>query len=442
MSFDLYTVFSLIIGFLGIGIMVLVHELGHLTAARIFNIEVTTLQFGFGPPIYKFKTKKHDTSFQIGIIPFGGFCRMKGQNDIEDAYADEINEAKTQYSLTQVHPVKRIITYLAGPLFNLIFAIICYIILLAIPTVTVQIPARIALQADYSALYENSASASKDAGLKTGDVIISVNSTPTPYYNTLTETLSLYKDSENVEFITADGKQVYVTPQNGLFGIIPFQECIVDHVKKDSPEYNAGLKPKDKIISVNGKSVSNLFDLFLESQNNHNMVFEVISFNETQSHTVSFICINSGFNFSLASLSVKEKGLPLFKAIPSSLTQCFTSFWSNFKTVYMLLSGKSKPSDTVSTTFKASMNMGLMTTKSFSAGMNNGIRMILFLMSSISISLAVANLLPITAFDGGLILISLAELIAGHSFSQKTHLAFQTGGFITVILIIVLLRFF
>ena len=71
---DLYTI---VYGLLALGIIVFVHELGHFLLARLFKVRVETFSLGMNPPLLKIK--RGETTYQIGAIPFGGFCQMAGE---------------------------------------------------------------------------------------------------------------------------------------------------------------------------------------------------------------------------------------------------------------------------------------------------------------------------------------------------------------------------
>lgn len=107
MNLSWSVVFSVLIGFLGIDILIIMHELGHFLAARIFHIYVEKIQIGLGPAAFK-KLGENGTEYCLGIVPYGAFCKMDTT------------------SLETSHPLKKILIYLAGPVFNIVFAIICY----------------------------------------------------------------------------------------------------------------------------------------------------------------------------------------------------------------------------------------------------------------------------------------------------------------------------
>src|SRR5574344_135362 len=107
------------IGLLGISIMILVHELGHYIAARMFHIDVETISFGFGPPLLRWGRNKR---YQLCVLPFGGYCKLKGEDDLKRALAkkDRHVENAEEGSLYAASPWKRLFLYLFGPLFNFV----------------------------------------------------------------------------------------------------------------------------------------------------------------------------------------------------------------------------------------------------------------------------------------------------------------------------------
>ena len=122
MSFTWSSIISILIGFLGISVMILVHEIGHMLAARACGIRVEALSFGLGPAVFKWGKK--ETKYVIRAIPFGGSCKMSGGDDIQNAIRQGKKhiESYEDGSIWSVGPVKRIIAYAAGPFFNIIFA--------------------------------------------------------------------------------------------------------------------------------------------------------------------------------------------------------------------------------------------------------------------------------------------------------------------------------
>lgn len=438
MSFTWSSILSILIGFLGIGIMILVHEFGHAFAARACGITVEALSFGFGPAI--FKRTRGETQFIIRAIPFGGSCKMSGGDDIQNAITQKKKhiESYEDGSIWSVGPVKRIIAYAAGPLANIIFAFLCYAILMTMPTIVSVNPARVALSSDYPSLVQNYSTAAYDAGIRTGDSILSIEGIAVSNYSEMQQALAQVKDRESVTIVTDRGSFT-VHPENGVFGFLPFQEAVVGHVVSDSPEKKAGLKVRDRIISANGKPVTNMMDLLVASSESDRITFEVLRDGKTVE--ISFDNPTSSLNFTLVQMTVTIKGINFFKALWMSGRECFSNFRQSIVSLVNVIRGKASAGETLGGTFAASQSIGMLTTNGFAHGFNSGIRIALFLMASVSISLAVANLLPIPALDGGLILVSLAELVTRRTFHPRFYLTLQIVGTIMIVTAIALLSF-
>lgn len=419
--------------------MVVVHELGHFIVARICGISVQTLQFGFGPPILKWG--KRETEYRIAIIPFGGLCRMRGQDDLKNAISQKKKHIETceDGSIWSVSAIKRIIVYLAGPFFNMLFAFLCYTILLSINTVQPSSIPKIVLISDYPSLYGIEECAAHVAGMKTGDVVLSVDGTNVATYEELQEILA-QKTKESSITIQTETSTYEMTPIDEMFGILPFKEAIVGYVNPNTPEKKAGLKAGDRIVSVNGNAVTNMFDLLVASTSNTYLVFVVQRGEELVE--LGFENPNGTLNFTLMQQTITVPGMKIFEALKISGQECFSNFAQSIVSLLKVIRGKAEAHETLGGTLAASESMGMLTTKGFSAGFNSGIRIALYLLASVSISLCVANLLPIPALDGGLILLSIAELITGHTFNPKLYLAMQILGILFIVAIFILLTFF
>ena len=265
MSFTWSSVISILIGFLGISIMILVHETGHMLAARACGIKVEALSLGFGPALFRWGRK--DTKYIIRAIPFGGSCKMSGGDDIQNAISQKKKhiESYEEGSIWSVGPLKRIIAYAAGPLFNVIFAFFCYALLLTMPTIQSVYPSRIVLSSDYPALYSVESTPASEAGIRTGDTILSIDGNAVSNYSEIQSQLSIAKNNESV-IIETDRGTFTVHPKDGVFGFLPYQEAIIAHVDADTPEKEAGLKKGDVITEVNGNEVTNMFDLLQAAQ--------------------------------------------------------------------------------------------------------------------------------------------------------------------------------
>ena len=438
MSFTWSSIVSILIGFLGISIMILVHEIGHMLAARACGIRVEALSFGLGPAIFRWG--KNETKYIIRAIPFGGSCKMSGGDDIQNAIRQNKKhiESYEDGSIWSVGPLKRIIAYAAGPLFNIIFAFLCYALLLTIPTIVSVYPSRIVLSSDYPALYNVENTPASEAGIRTGDTILSIDGNVVSNYSEITSQLALVKNNDSVS-IETDRGTFTIHPKDGSFGFLPYQEAIIAHVEADTPEKKAGLRNGDIITAVNGKEVTNMFDLLEAAQTADYITMTVMR--GDKSVEVGFDNPGTSLNITLVQQTVKVKGSNFFKALLVSSRECFSIFTQSVRSLFNVIRGKASAGETLGGTFAASQSIGMLTTKGFAHGFNSGMRIVLFLLASVSISLAVANLLPIPALDGGLIIVSLAELVTGRTFHPKMYLTLQVVGTVMIVLAITLLSF-
>src|SRR5215831_708869 len=98
-----------------IGVMILIHELGHYWAARFFDVKVETFSFGFGPRLFGFK--RGETDFRFSAILFGGYVRMAGEQPGDESAADP-------RSFLSKPRWQRMCVVFAGPAINILLAVV------------------------------------------------------------------------------------------------------------------------------------------------------------------------------------------------------------------------------------------------------------------------------------------------------------------------------
>ena len=163
-----------LIGLVLLGFIVFFHELGHFLAAKLFGVTVESFSLGFGPILVH---RTHGTTdYRLSLIPLGGYCGMKGEKEFIHALeTDSRSIDAARDSLYGIHPLKRAVIGGAGPLFNILFAWIAFVVIALsgyrynsyTPTIT------LVDEVDHSIH-----SAARDAGLLTGDTITRINGAP------------------------------------------------------------------------------------------------------------------------------------------------------------------------------------------------------------------------------------------------------------------------
>ena len=126
LSFNWNTLLSLLLFFVALGVLVTIHEFGHFIAAKSFKVYCTDFSIGFGPKILKIKRQKGETQFSIGILPLGGYVSMLGEDD-EESVPEGIVVPKER-TLVGVARYKRIIIMSAGIIMNFVLAYLIFFI--------------------------------------------------------------------------------------------------------------------------------------------------------------------------------------------------------------------------------------------------------------------------------------------------------------------------
>src|SRR3712207_2442709 len=168
-----------------IGVMILIHELGHFWAARFFDVKVEAFSFGFGPRLFGFR--RGETDFRFSAILFGGYVKMSGEQPGDEAASDPRSfQAKPRW--------QRLIIAFAGPGMNILLAVglLTGLFMVRYPKLAnSDDPARIGFVAP--------GSPASEAGLKEGDVIVQVQDVRDPRWQDI-----ILKE------VASAGNQIYV----------------------------------------------------------------------------------------------------------------------------------------------------------------------------------------------------------------------------------------
>jgi len=169
------TLFALIIV---LGVLIFFHELGHFLVARLFGVGVEKFSLGFGPRIFGFKSGI--TDYQVSAIPLGGYVKMVGE-DPEDEVG--LSETEQAISFTHKHVAKRFCIVAAGPVFNMLLAVVIFYGLFQVYGMAHLLPVI------GEVVPESPAAA---AGMQAGDRVVAVDDTAV---NTWDEMALMIRDS-------------------------------------------------------------------------------------------------------------------------------------------------------------------------------------------------------------------------------------------------------
>lgn len=237
-------------------ILVGIHEFGHYIVAKKFGIKILKFSIGFGKEIFSFQGK--ETRFSLSAIPLGGYVKMLDKRE------GAVKKEELHREFTSQNVYKRFLIVFAGPAINLILAIVLYAIIYMVGTT--------ALKPIVAEVTPNSSSF--NAGLKTNDEIISVNSQPTKtavavmekiLNHSLDKMLLLSVIDENnrpknlilkLPNQLLEQPKVSLTKKLGFNFRYPTLKPILNTIKKDFPADLAGLKSNDLILKTNNIAIT------------------------------------------------------------------------------------------------------------------------------------------------------------------------------------------
>lgn len=422
-----------------LGILITFHEFGHFWVARLCNVKILRFSVGFGKPLWKRSFGPDRSEFVIAMLPFGGYVKMLDEREGPVA-------PQERYRAFNFRPLwQRFAIVAAGPLFNLMFAVLAYWGMFMIgveglkPVIGTVDPG----------------SPAAHAGLHEGDRIVSVDGHWTPIWSAvLDESVDRVIQGRKVKVVVADQDGARRTVTVDLtritideiagghllerIGITPKRPVIspvIGKVVASSPAQKAGLHARDLVESVDGVPVSDWSDLVekIRSSPQQNLVMKIRRDGNTLTVNVTPERVRSEDGKSwigrigaavAASASVKSRFLARQAYAPGG------ALWQAInKTLEM--SG-------ITLRVLGKMIIGEASVKNLSgpisiaryAGESAGVGLSAFLgfLAIVSVSLGVLNLLPIPILDGGHLMYYLIELAKGSPVSDSMQAIGQQVG--------------
>ncbi len=409
----------LIFGLLGTGIVIYIHELGHYIAAKMCHVSVEILSFGFGRPVFSHMGK--NTEFRISLIPFGGYCRLGGSEDLSVALAN--NEKKIHYaeegSLFAIHPLKKLFIYLSGPLMNVILAFLLFFIVALIPVERVSNRAVITPITEYRGLFSVSIT---QESVRKGDTVLKADGRTVADFEDLSTYLSSRDGKDVVLTVLRDGgeKEVTITPVlvNGswTYGLTNLVEPVIG--RSENEEIAVG----DRITECNGKAIE--YDKDLLEMESGNYVLTLMREDGTV-YSVTLTSPSFPFAFRSDIRVSRDSSNPFSSAWTRTTTFLRRTALAITKLMTLQLSAALEE---ISGPVSSAANMGRISVLAFRTSSSSGIRTVFYLLAIVSVSIAVGNMIPIPTFDGGQMLICLAEILYRRPLRPRAYLILHITG--------------
>jgi regulator of sigma E protease len=437
-------ILTIVFGIIGFGIMVFVHELGHFAAAKRVGIGVETFSLGWGKKLVGFDYR--GTNYRISMLPFGGYCKLKG----EDPYS--LQEQREDGSFFAARPWKRIVTSAAGPVANVLFAILVLSLIWWIGFDVHTDGNKIILASDYSFEgFSNPPPATK-AGLETGDRIVAIDGRPVSNFQDLLEMVATAPNQEITLTLERDGRllQTSLTPEldletgAGRIGVYAWRDPIVDTVAPGGPASLAGLQPGDRIVAAGGDPVRHTLDLYRQLDDRPQTL--AIRYQRGGSERQATLVpsydesgrADLGCTFAVGVYPSQRVG-PL-GALRKGVEESWQTFIVTVKGIGLLFQGVNLR-NAVAGPLRITYYVGSVATSGFSFGFAEGLISYFRFLCLLSIVLFLINLLPIPGLDGGQILVFALEALRGKPLEPKVIARIQMISFSFIILIAVVVTF-
>lgn len=423
---------------LALSILILFHELGHFSFSKLFKVRVDKFYLFFDAGNFRLlstksgwfsrlfpRLKEHETEYGIGWLPLGGYCKINGMVD-ESMDTEALKEESKPYEFRSKPAWQRLLILAGGVLFNFILAIIVYICMMY----------------TWGESYISNSSSSiivnelaYDMGFRNGDRILSYDGYVPENFGMLQVDLA----RKNVHKVTVlrgeDTLDIYidrsriadVLDSDSMFSLaVPF---IVDSIPPTSLNYGCGIRRGDRIVEVNGRSVSFVQDSRAALAGYAGRTIPAVVVRGSDSLRFQLQVDSSGLVGIYASFpDVEQRSYSVLGAIPAGVKLTFDTIGGYLSDLRLVA--------TPSTGAYKSVGSFIAIGQVFPSVWNW--YSFLYMLALLSIMLGVMNLIPIPGLDGGHILFTLYEMVTRRRPSLNFLIVAQWIGMILLIMLMLL----
>lgn len=412
---------------LALSILIIFHETGHFFFARLFKTRVEKFYLFFNPGFSIFKKKIGETEYGLGWLPLGGYVKISGMID-ESMDLEQMSKPPQPWEFRSKPAWQRLLIMLGGVLVNFILALVLYVLILY-NWGEKYLPAQ---NLTFGIMVDSTA---MQLGLKNGDKIISLDGQVVENYMSITHDI-VVNNVKTIE-VEREGQIINIHVPEGAISsmlkstipILPRMPFYIQEFADKSPALEAGLQKNDRIIALNDKSVL-FFDEFktnIQDLKNREVQITVLR-NEKDTVNYAVFVPESGIigvlpDFSLDKFfELKEVKYSFIQSIPAGIKKGFNTTNSYLKQLKLLFRPKTKAYESLGGFIKiASIFPGEWIWQSFWN-----------FTAFLSIILAIMNLLPIPALDGGHVMFLLYEIITGRKPGEKFLEYAQIAGMLLI----------
>ena len=409
-----------ILGFIiAIGILVTFHEYGHFIVARLCNVRVLKFSVGFGKAIFKYQSEKSSTEYSLCAIPLGGYVQMLESKNPEGKKND-VNEQDYDYCFDKKSVYQRFAIVAAGPIFNLILAIVFFTMTYMNGIGGIKPTIQIA-DNNYKIMSVNDEKVERwqDVRIEILNNVMNNNQISLTLTNSL-NSIKDYKLNYNPSVLNAEGDII----QNiGLNVVYPNREAIIGTVSNKSN--NSNMMIGDKILYVDNTLVSTWDDFvtFIHSNPNKTVNITALRSDNTITYPVTILDKNSkgflGVSHKVDMSDYVNVSYGFSNSVSKAISSTSDYTLLTFKMIGRLVMGEANVKN-----LSGPLSIAQFSGKSLEMGLSY----FLYLLAILSVSLGVLNLLPIPMLDGGHLVYYSYEIITGRELPMNIQLVAQFAG--------------
>jgi regulator of sigma E protease len=422
-------IFKILQVILALSLLIVIHELGHFTFAKLFGIRVDKFFLFFdagGVKLFSTKQTKWftrlfpkaaqaETEYGIGWLPLGGYCKICGMID-ESLDLEQMKSEPKPWEFRTKKAWQRLLVMAGGVLYNFIFAIIAYILILAIW-------GQAYISNENSEIYVNDLA--YEMGFRNGDRILAMDDYKPENFGMLQADLArrgvhkvtVLRDSDTLDLYIDQAMIGDVLNSSLMFDLaVPF---VVDSVMSTSPNHAAGLQKGDRIVSLDGESVPFLQDSrsILTSRADSTVLASIVRGADTLSIPLQ-VDTAGRLGVYMKSPDIRRQSYNLLTAIPAGFKMTFDNISGYLNDLKLVA--------TPSTQAYKSVGSFIAIGQIFPSAWDW--YRFMEILAILSIMLGVMNLIPIPGLDGGHIVITLYEMITGRKPSERFLIVAQMIG--------------
>lgn len=417
---------------LSLSILVVLHEAGHFMFARLFKTRVEKFYLFFNPWFSLFKVKKGETEYGIGWLPLGGYVKIAGM--IDESMDKEAMKLPPQPWEFRAKPAwQRLLIMVGGVFMNFIFAMVIYIgVLYAwgeqyLPTENVKYGIVVNEQGE-------------EIGFRTGDKILSVDNQYIEQFHKVVptivldaaKTVQIERDGQKIDVEISDEDLALLLKSKGIWNERLPYDIQIGKLAKDFPAEKAGLQVGDIVGDIDGNSFKyyDEFAAYLADKTNEEVSITVTRDGQQISKTVT---VNDegkiGFNPAWNDPDVfeyKTIKYGFFESIPAGIKRGVQTTGNYLKQFKLFFKKETKAYESLGGF--ATIGNIFAPTWDWSHFWN--------MTAFISIILAIMNLLPIPALDGGHVMFLFGEMITGRKPGEKFLEYAQIAGMVLLLALV------